>query len=200
MATTQIEFINVNPGSLSITDSDDRRKVRIQVMKDFRRKERERQGKIALQQPYHAHHQVDQRKCITAAKNKSTVTPSEAARSVSPIPQHIRSPPLTQVALTQKLRDGWFPIGFGFSTLVPAVVRSWAPVLATLDSMKLVHLGSCVKDERLLIEGRKRFLLAMNSLRSNLTHTPDMELPGLMLVSVGISMTEVSFVSLLLPS
>lgn len=95
--------------------------------------------------------------------------------------------------MTQKLRDGWFPVGFGFSTLVPAVVRSWAPVLAILDSMKLVHLGSCVQDQRLLSEGRKRFLLAMNCLQSNLDHDPSMALPGLMLVSIGISMTEVSF-------
>jgi hypothetical protein len=83
-------------------------------------------------------------------------------------------------------------VGFGFSTLVPADVRSWDPVLAILDSMKLVHLGSCVQDEQLLVEGRKRFLIAMNCLRGNLGHEPSLALPGLMLVSVGISMTEVS--------
>ena len=78
---------------------------------------------------------------------------------------------------------------------MPADVRSWAPVLAILDSMKLVHLGSCVQDEQLLLEGRKRFLVAMNCLRSNMGHEPSMALPGLMLVSIGISMTEVSFLS-----
>lgn len=85
-------------------------------------------------------------------------------------------------------------MGFGFSTLVPKDVRSWGPVLAILDSMKLVHLGSCVQDEQLLLEGRKRFLLAMNCLRGNLGHEPSIALPGLMLVSIGISMTEVSFI------
>lgn len=83
-------------------------------------------------------------------------------------------------------------MGFGFSTLVPADVRKWSPVLATLDAMKLVHLGSCVRDEQLLVEGRKRFLYAMNCLRGNLSHEPSIALPGLMLVSIGISMTEVS--------
>ena len=68
-------------------------------------------------------------------------------------------------------------------------------MLAILDSMKLVHLGSCVRDEQLLVEGRKRFLLAMNCLRGNLGHepSPSVALPGLMLVSIGISMTEVGF-------
>ena len=71
-------------------------------------------------------------------------------------------------------------------------------MLAILDSMKLVHLGSCVQDEQLLVEGRKRFLLAMNCLRSNLGHEPGIALPGLMLVSIGISMTEVSFTGFML--
>jgi hypothetical protein len=35
-------------------------------------------------------------------------------------------------------------------------------------------------------------LFAMNCLRNNLGHEPSMALPGLMLVSIGISMTEVS--------
>lgn len=128
------------------------------------------------------------------AKSKfkeKTIVPATPELVLHP-PEHIRSPQLNQIALTQQLRDGWYPIGFGFSTLVPAVVRSWEPVLAVLDSMKLVHLGSCVQDEGLLIEGRKRFLVAMNCLRSNLGRDPSLALPGLMLVSIGISMTEVS--------
>lgn len=132
---------------------------------------------------------------IALARRHSTSPVPEPTKSVSRIPPQIRSPQLNQTALTQKLRDGWYPVGFGFSTLVPADVRSWGPVLAILDSMKLVHLGSCVRDEQLLVEGRKRFLLAMNCLRSNLGHESSMALPGLMLVSIGISMTEVSFVS-----
>lgn len=127
---------------------------------------------------------------IAKSKAKSIV-PATPKPIVHP-PEHIRSPQMNQIALTQQLRDGWYPIGFGFSTLVPAVVRSWAPVLAVLDSMKLVHLGSCVQDERLLIEGRKRFLVAMDCLRGNLGRDPSLALPGLMLVSIGISMTEVS--------
>jgi hypothetical protein len=127
-----------------------------------------------------------------AAQRHSTSPVPENNRSVSQIPPQIRSPQLNQTALTQKLRDGWYPVGFGFSTLVPKDVRSWGPVLAILDSMKLVHLGSCVQDEQLLLEGRKRFLLAMNCLRGNLGHEPSIALPGLMLVSIGISMTEVS--------
>lgn len=48
MATTQIEFISVNPGSLLSVHDENRKKVRIQVMKDFRRKERERQGEMTI--------------------------------------------------------------------------------------------------------------------------------------------------------
>jgi len=46
MATMQVEFISVNPGRNFNAHDENRRKVRIQVMKDFRRKERERQGEI----------------------------------------------------------------------------------------------------------------------------------------------------------
>jgi hypothetical protein len=44
MSTTQVEFISVNPGEVVKVGKSNRRRVRIQVMKDFRRKERERQG------------------------------------------------------------------------------------------------------------------------------------------------------------
>lgn len=71
-------------------------------------------------------------------------------------------------------------------------VRSSAPVLAMLDTMKLVHLGSTVEDDRLLSEGRKKFIAATNFLRWNAS-LKDPEIPpvGLMLVSMGISLSEV---------
>lgn len=137
------------------------------------------------------------------------------------LPSEIYSPCLNQWALTQKLRyagaflerysaidtvspqhmltsdrDGWFPIASGFSTLVPKVVRGWAPVLAILDSTKLLHLGSTVQDDLLVAEGRKRFLLTTSCLRSNLKHDPGMALPGLMIVSLGVSLCEVSVLQL----
>jgi hypothetical protein len=93
-------------------------------------------------------------------------------------------------------RDGWFPIANGFSALVPTVVRGWAPVLAILDSTKLLHLGSTVRDDRLLAEGRRRFLLTMNCLRSNVERDPSIALSGLMIVSLGVSLCEVSFFQL----
>ena len=93
--------------------------------------------------------------------------------------------------------DGWFPIAYGFSSLVPKVVRGWAPVLAILDSTKLLHLGSAVQDELLLAEGRKRFLLTMSCLRSNVQRDPSIALPGLMIVSLGVSLCEVSALELL---
>jgi hypothetical protein len=93
-------------------------------------------------------------------------------------------------------RDGWAPIALGFSTLVPTVVRGWAPVLAILDSTKLLHLGSAVQDDRLLAEGRKRFLLTMSCLRSSVENDPNIALPGLMIVSLGVSLCEVSALQL----
>lgn len=68
--------------------------------------------------------------------------------------------------------------------------------MAILDTMKLVHLGSTVMDERLLAEGRKRFLVAMNCLRFNVgLKDPKMANVGLMMVSQGISLSEVWFSS-----
>lgn len=64
--------------------------------------------------------------------------------------------------------------------------------MAILDTMKLVHLGSAIEDERLLVEGRKRFLIAMDCLRRNVgLKDPDLAAVGLMIVSMGISLTEV---------
>jgi hypothetical protein len=65
-------------------------------------------------------------------------------------------------------------------------------VLAILDSTKLLHLGSTVQDDRLLAEGRRRFLLTMNCLRSNVERDPSIALSGLMIVSLGVSLCEVS--------
>jgi hypothetical protein len=48
MTTTQVQFISVNPGEVVKVEKLNRRRVRIQVMKDFRRKERERQGRFSL--------------------------------------------------------------------------------------------------------------------------------------------------------
>jgi hypothetical protein len=48
MTTTQVQFISVNPGEVVKIGELNRRRVRIQVMKDFRRKERERQGWFSL--------------------------------------------------------------------------------------------------------------------------------------------------------
>ncbi|KAM0715894.1 hypothetical protein Q7P37_008408 [Cladosporium fusiforme] len=173
-ARSQVEFIHINPGDSSGARNA-RRRIRIQVMKDYRRKERERQANTT-------------RDCQTPRIEEETPPPHP--------PPHIPSPALTQVALTQKLREGWYPVGLGFSTLTTPSVRGFsprssAPVMAILDTMKLVHLGSIVKDERLLIEGRKRFLIATNFLRCNLElKEPSMPNVGLMLVSVGISMSE----------
>lgn len=73
-------------------------------------------------------------------------------------------------------------------------MRGWAPVLAILDSTKLLHLGSSVHDDQILAEGRKRFLLTMKCLRSSVGSDPRIALPGLMVVSTGVSLCEVSLV------
>lgn len=52
MTTTQLEFISVNPGDVVKVGKVSRRRVRIQVMKDFRRKERERQGRFIMPHTY----------------------------------------------------------------------------------------------------------------------------------------------------
>lgn len=53
MATLQIEFISFDPRDHGSIHKENRRKVRIQVMKDFRRKERERQGTSRHEFPLH---------------------------------------------------------------------------------------------------------------------------------------------------
>lgn len=43
-ATVQVEFIAVNPGIAIGVNDNARRRIRVQVMKDFRRKEREQKA------------------------------------------------------------------------------------------------------------------------------------------------------------
>lgn len=134
---------------------------------------------------------------MCAARARKTV-PLEAMSPPRPPPE-ILSPAVNQLAITQRLRDGWFPIGFGFSSLTTQTVRGFyprgsAPVNAILDTIKLLHLGSTERSDRVLDEGRRRFGVAMNCLRLNLNmEHPEMAAIGLMIISMGISMSEVMF-------
>jgi hypothetical protein len=71
-------------------------------------------------------------------------------------------------------------------------VRGKAPVTAVLDSLIIMHVGSTSRDKGLLLEARKRYIFAINSLRLDTTRTePEMSLAGLLMVAMCILLSEV---------
>ena len=71
-------------------------------------------------------------------------------------------------------------------------VRGKAPVTAILDSLIIMHVGSTSRDERLLLEARKRYVFAITSLRLDTSRKePEMSLAGLLMVAMCILLSEV---------
>jgi hypothetical protein len=71
-------------------------------------------------------------------------------------------------------------------------VRGKAPVTAILDSLIIMHVGSTSRDERLLLEARKRYVFAITSLRLDTGRKePEMSLAGLLMVAMCILLSEV---------
>lgn len=69
-----------------------------------------------------------------------------------------------------------------------------APVTAMLDSIIILHVGSTAKDERLVLESRKRYAFAINCLLLDTSRSkPKMSLSGLMMVATGILVSEVLY-------
>lgn len=81
-----------------------------------------------------------------------------------------------------------------FNTIADTFYAHGAPPVAAMtDSIELLHVGSTSKDDRLVLEGRKRCLFAINSLRLDVSQPKSkMGLAGVLLVSLGIMMTEVN--------
>jgi hypothetical protein len=86
------------------------------------------------------------------------------------VPATVISPSLYRFGFWQKLADGWFPVGEEFSAMVKTISDSFymygsAPVIAVMDAISMLHAASITRNDNLLLDARKRHLLAVNTLR-----------------------------------
>lgn len=67
-----------------------------------------------------------------------------------------------------------------------------APVVAIVDAAAIMHAGCTTNDQSLVLEARKRGLIAVNSLRLEASQTESvMALSGVLILVVGILVNQV---------
>jgi hypothetical protein len=116
----------------------------------------------------------------------------------SRLPPTIRTPGLWRSLFAQSMAGGLFPKEQGYdipwekNITYTYHVHGCAPVVAILDALSLVHVGSTTGDSLLLLEARKRYVCAIESLRLDASRPkPKMPLAEMMTVAMGILMSEV---------
>jgi hypothetical protein len=182
--------------NMRVSDNN-RRRVRIQVMKDFRYKERSRNSTGM------SHFYNDTTLDYLLAK-KSCKAPGRRLPSVatllSQVPPTIHDPELWRSSFAQSMAEGWLPkqhsytASLGKNIAYTYHMHGWAPVVAILDALSLLHVGSTTRDESLLLEARKRYVRAIYNLRTRASQKkPRMPAAGLIIVAMGILMSEVRF-------
>jgi hypothetical protein len=179
---------------MEVSDND-RRRVRVQVMKDFRYKERLRNsaGMSHFYNDITLSDRLAKRSCKAPGRRLPSV-----ATLLSQVPPTVHDPELWRSSFAQSMAEGWLPKQHGYTASLGKNIaytyhmHGWAPVVATLDALSLLHVGSTTKDENLLLEARKRYVCAIYNLRTRASHKkPSMPAAGLIIVAMGILMSEV---------
>ena len=144
--------------------SADRRRIRSLVMKDFRRKERERRTTRYVVNGTSAG--LDQDDEVSLA-TRSTTSPIELP--CSKLPFTISAPPVWRHSLGSRMAEAWFPAGHRDSALRNIAytydMLSSGPIVSIQDSLSLLHAGSAARVDRLLLEARKRYVPVISLLR-----------------------------------
>ena len=166
-------------------------------MKDFRYKERSRNstGMLHLRNDMTLGHQLAEKSCKAPGRKQPSV-----AMLPSQVPPTAHNPELWRSSFAQSMAEGWLPKQQGYTASLGRNIaytyhmHGRAPVVATLDALSLLHVGSTTRDENLLLEARKRYVYAISSLRTHASQeTPSMPAAGLIIVAMGILMSEVRF-------
>lgn len=176
-----LEFVNVSRSDLARDRGkvrlleDDRRRVRTQVMLDFRRKERQK-----------------------PANNGSDGELCHKGPYSSPVSHTVHSPELWRSWLRQAMVVAVFPSDIGYARLLEDNIvytcstHPWAPVSAIHDALTLLHVGSTSLDDTLLVEGKKRYVFAICELRQALGREGfQVSVDALLVVAMGALMSKV---------
>jgi hypothetical protein len=197
-----LQFVNVtrcevgrskNTHALGVSE-EDRRRIRIQVQRDFRRKEKQRLS--------------------NATSPSSTGSPSDPQLIQKPhdapggllsiigpstqIPSSINAPDLWLNTLAHSMIEDCYPRENGsMHVLENNVVYSYhmdcdTPMRAIREALSCLHVGSTLGHESVLHEGIKRYVCAINSLREDAAQKkPKMTISGLTMVGMGILLCQV---------
>jgi len=175
---------------------EDRRRIRIQVQRDFRRKEKQRLSNAPSPQ-YTGSPSGSQ-----SVKGNSGVS-GELSTTVGPpsqIPSTIKSPDLWLDSLARSMTEDCYPRDHGgMHVLENNVAYSYsmkcdAPMLAIREALSCLHVGSTLRHESIINEGRRRYVCAINCLREDATSKkPRMTVSGLSMVGMGILLCQVNY-------
>jgi len=147
-----------------VASNADRRRIRSVVMRDFRRKERERRRTGYVANGTSAGLDSDDE---VSPATHSTPSPTELPRLK--LPSTAFAAPIWRHSLGSKMAEAWFPAGHRDSALRNIAytydMLSSGPIVSIQDSLSLLHAGSAARIDHLLLEARKRYVPVISLLR-----------------------------------
>lgn len=173
-----------------IDDEDDRKRVRSLAMKAFRDEQRTTyirgdrtvpSGDDAWRQ-----HRKTARRCAKSSskpvQQDNTSDPVEGdsdGKEQQPIlttpciTDMVQSTHMYRMALTQNFCDGYFPASAQTDSSLPTILSHWtspmSPAMETgNDALALLHLGGAIGDERVSLEGHRKYLHTLHMVRHDI--------------------------------
>jgi hypothetical protein len=197
----ELEFVHVSHDEIAGKDvpeatNTERRRIRSLVMKDFRRKERQRHKA-----------RKDVEGASTGLVHDGEVAETWHERSIPPESQSLQllptvsSPPVWRHSFGSRMAEAWFPAGHRDSALrniayTYDMVNS-APIVSIQDALSLLHAGSAARIDCLLLEARKRYVPVISLLRREVCkEVPDVPVLRLGFLAMACLMCEVILISL----
>ena len=165
----ELEFVHVSSAEIAgdnalVAITADRRRIRSLVMKDFRRKERQRRSlkRTTVHTPHELEDDEDPRE-TARSRSRPTKSPSQ---QLSPTDS---APPVWRHSFGSRMAEAWFPAGHREPALkniaYTYVMINSAPIIAIQDALSLLHAGSVARLDYLLLEARKRYVPVIMLLR-----------------------------------
>jgi hypothetical protein len=205
LAMEPLQFVNVtrceagrskDTHALGVSE-EDRRRIRIQVQRDFRRKEKQRRSNANSPQSTGS-------PPLDSGSIKKTQ--HEELFSVigppSQIPSTINAPDLWLDSLAHAMIEDCYPRENGsMHVLENNVAYSYhmkcdSPMRAIREALSCLHVGSTLGHQSALHEGMKRYVCAINCLREDAAQKkPKMTVSGLTMVGMGILLCQVWYFS-----
>lgn len=175
-AMQDLEFVHVTSAGIAgddnaaVAGSADRRRIRSLVMRDFRRKERERRRLLGdgingttcagLDVGHDEEHTLNH-----IARGRSIKTRSQALQ----LPPTVSAPPVWRHSFGLRLTEAWYPAGHRESALRNLAYTydtiNAVSIVSIQDALSLLHAGSVARIDHLLLEARKRYITVIVLLR-----------------------------------